>query len=149
MSDGQHTLLQHFRQIVSLASISYTFATLHTIQYSLCDHKTDDTTSSMVQSAPDASTATSSNNNASTTGNSNKNSTSSGRWSPNEIQLLLNYVEAHCVLTTPRGLNLKKSDFTKAHETIKTKTAAQCHYKWGNVSIFIIQLVVLIDYLLS
>ena len=37
---------------------------------------------------------------------------------------------------TSRGTNLKKSDFNKAHDTVKLKDAAQCHYKWGHVSTF-------------
>jgi hypothetical protein len=35
--DG-HTLIQHFRHIISFASLAYTFTTLHTIQYSMRDH---------------------------------------------------------------------------------------------------------------
>jgi hypothetical protein len=33
---------------------------------------------------------------------------------------------------------MKKSEFNKAHDTVKSKDAAQCHYKWGHVDIFII-----------
>jgi hypothetical protein len=53
----------------------------------------------------------------------------SGRWTTAEINLLLDYVEANCVLTTARGLNLKKSQFNKTRDTVKTKDANQCHYK--------------------
>ena len=65
-------------------------------------------------------------------------STTSGWWTDQEIKLLLDYVEANCSLNTASGLNLKKSAFTKAHAMVKTKDAKQCHYKWGNVCIIII-----------
>ncbi|KAF8221168.1 hypothetical protein L208DRAFT_1329698, partial [Tricholoma matsutake] len=68
--------------------------------------------------------------NISTSENSEK---SSGRWTESEITLLLDYVEANCVLTTPQGLNLKKSEFNKACATVKSKDASQCHYKWGHL----------------
>jgi hypothetical protein len=55
-----------------------------------------------------------------------------------EIHLLLDYVEANCVLTTVRGLNLKKVHFNKARDMVKTKDAGQCHYKWGHVHLFFI-----------
>jgi hypothetical protein len=63
---------------------------------------------------------------------------SSKQWTEHEIDLLLQYVEQNCILTTPRGLNLKKTDFNRASNMIKTKDAGQCKYKWGSVSIFII-----------
>jgi hypothetical protein len=61
-----------------------------------------------------------------------------GWWTEQEINLLLNYVEENCILTTARGLNMKKSEFNKARDMVKSKNAAQCHYKWGHVDIFII-----------
>jgi hypothetical protein len=64
----------------------------------------------------------------------------SSRWTESEITLLLDYVEAKCVLMTARGLNLKKSEFNKARTMVKSKDAAQCHYKWGHVRIFVINL---------
>jgi hypothetical protein len=51
---------------------------------------------------------------------------------------MFNYVKENCILTTARGLNIKKSEFDKARDTVKSKDAAQCHYKWGHVDIFII-----------
>ena len=62
----------------------------------------------------------------------------SGRWTKNKIKLLLDYVEGNCTLMTARGLNLKKSEFNKAHAMVKSKDAGQCHYKWGHVRIVII-----------
>jgi hypothetical protein len=62
----------------------------------------------------------------------------SGRWTDDEVKLLLNYVEAKCTLTTARGLNLKKSQFNEACEWVKTKDAGQCHYKWGHVGVSVI-----------
>ena len=66
----------------------------------------------------------------STSGNIEK---TSGRWTESKIALLLDYVEANCVLMTARGLSLKKSEFNKARAMVKSKDAAQCHYKWGHV----------------
>ena len=34
----KHTLLQRFHYITSLASLAYTFTTLHTLQYAMRDH---------------------------------------------------------------------------------------------------------------
>jgi hypothetical protein len=99
----------------------------------MCSHEDDNpapdnTTSTTTQNTPDdASIAASS------------NITSSGRWSSDEIWLLLAYVEANCVFTAAKGINLKKSEFNKARDTVKTKTASQCHYKWGRVSVFFYQ----------
>jgi hypothetical protein len=88
----------------------------------------DNTTSTTTQNTPnDASIAASS------------NITSSGRWSSDEIWLLLAYVKANCVFTAAKGINLKKSEFNKARDTVKSKTASQCHYKWGRVSVFFYQ----------
>lgn len=61
-----------------------------------------------------------------------------GGLTEHEVKLLLDYVEANCTLTTGRGLNLKKSEFSKARATIKSKDVNQCHYKWGHVCIFFI-----------
>ena len=69
------------------------------------------------------------------TGSSEK---TSGRWTDDEIKLLLHYVGTKCTLTTARGLNLKKSQFNGAREMVKTKDAGQCHYKWGHVRVFVI-----------
>ena len=59
----------------------------------------------------------------------------SGRWTDQEIFLLLDYVEKNSILTTARGLNLKKSEFNKACDVVKSKDPGQCHYKWNHVSI--------------
>jgi hypothetical protein len=40
------SLRQHFNQILSLASIAYTFTTLHTIEYSMADHEGNNTETS-------------------------------------------------------------------------------------------------------
>ena len=119
------------RQQVSLA---YTFTAIHTLQYSMHDHDNDTTTTrnpedneSMVSSSIPAA--------ASTTGSVEK---TSRRWTDDEVKLLLGYVEANCILTTARGFNLKKSDFNKARNTVKTKDPSQCHYKWGHVHISVI-----------
>ena len=69
-------------------------------------------------------------NPADTSSNSGK---ANGRWTDQEISLLLDYIEENCSLHTPRGLNLKKSQFNKARDTVKSKDASQCHYKWGHV----------------
>jgi hypothetical protein len=58
-------------------------------------------------------------------------------WTDHEITLLLDYIEASCVLNTTRGLTLKKSEFNKAHNTVKSKDPSQCHYKWGHVRVLL------------
>ena len=135
MSDTRRALIRNFRQILSIASVAYTFTSLHTLQYAMRSHEDDnpvpDNTidnSTMTQNTPDDASITAS-----------SNVPSSGRWSSDEIWLLLAYVEANCVFTAAKGINLKKSEFNKARETVKTKTAGQCHYKWGHVSVFFYQ----------
>jgi len=93
------------------------------------DANDDNVTTTPSQNTPSIAASSSSNINATST---------SGRWSPDEIQLLLDYVEANCVFTAAKGINLKKSEFKGAHDVVKTKTATQCHYKWGHVSVFVI-----------
>ena len=120
-----------FRQIISLASLAYTFTSIHAIQYSMqansMDSNDDDLTlrfaSTSTHGAPQAQAAAA----------ASASEKTSGRWTDSEVHLLLDYVEANCILTTPRGLNLKKTDFKKAHDMVKSKDAAQCHYKWGHV----------------
>ena len=43
---------------------------------------------------------------------------SNSRWTEHEVKLLLDYDEANCTLTTGRGLNLKKLEFSKARAMI-------------------------------
>ena len=131
-----HTLIRQFRHVVSLASLACVFSGIHTIQYSLLDHDMMDdiedcnlqenhsTSHSGFTSTPGTS------NPADTSGNSGK---PSGYWTDQEITLLLDYVKTHCSLDTPRGLNSKKTQFNKAQDTVKSKDASQCHYKWGHV----------------
>ena len=147
----KHTPL--FRYITSLASLAYTFTVLHTIQYSMrkpASAETDNTpqdyesmnltnpsesscvTSTGTGTGTRDSLATTSMPLAETTASEKSNS----RWTEHEVKLLLDYVEANCTLTTGRGLNLKKSEFSKARAMIKSKDASQCHYKWGHVRIF-------------
>jgi hypothetical protein len=154
----RHTLLHRFRYITSLASLAYTFTTLHAIQYSMRDHddsfddihdnnnNTVNTTSTQATALsaqtpqdndstnPSAASA-STYDTPTTTSMSETIEKTSGRWTDNEIRLLLDYVEEQCTLTTARGLNLKKSDFNKARTTVKSKDASQCHYKWAHVCI--------------
>lgn len=139
----RHTLLQRFHSITSLASLAYTFTALHTIQYAMRDHNNDTTTTTQPPQLdhdltnPSASSSTAHYTLASTSTSENLDKTS-GWWTKNEIKLLLDYVEGNCILTTMRGLNLKKSEFNKAHDMVKSKDANQCHYKWNHVCIFII-----------
>ena len=49
---------------------------------------------------------------------------------------------------TSRGTNHKKSDFNKAHDAVKSKDAAQCHYKWGHVSTFTLNIIEHCSYVL-
>jgi len=102
------------------------------------DHDDNDiTTQDHDPSNHSASTSTH-NTQPATTSTSESIKKTSGRWTDNEIKLLLDYVESNCTLTTARGLTLKKSEFNKAHATVKSKDAMQCHYKWGQVRILII-----------
>jgi hypothetical protein len=138
----RHSLIRHFRQILSLASLAYIFTSIHAIQYSMRDHSDDNDTALNPQDTDSTHfSASSSAHNipqAATTSNTEISEKTSGRWSNNEIMLLLDYVEENCTLTTARGLNLKKSDFNKARNTVKTKDSSQCHYKWGHVRAFLI-----------
>ena len=139
-----HTLAKQFRHVVSLASLAFIFSSIHALQYSLLDY---DATmeNSENQTSPQDNASTSHLNFTSTpshdTSTSNPADTSSssvkGRWTDQEINQLLTYVEAHCPLNTSRGISLKKTHFNKAHTFIKTKDASQCEYKWGNVCISI------------
>jgi hypothetical protein len=102
------------------------------------DYENDTTTQSPQldhdSTHPSASSSTANDTPATTSTSENLDKTS-GRWTENEIKLLLDYVEENCTLTTARGLNLKKSEFNQAHATVKSKDANQCHYKWGHVHI--------------
>jgi PKD repeat protein len=128
-SEGQ-SLIQRFRYILSIASLAYTFTILHAIQYSMQDHDDNDSTTQN----PDLtqySASSSTHDTPATTSTAGTAEKTTGRWTDQEIDLLLNYVEGNCILTTARGITLKKSDFNKAHDMVKTKDATQCHYKWG------------------
>jgi hypothetical protein len=139
-------LIQRFHHILSLASLAYTFTILHTIQYSMRGHESpdndnNDPTAQTVGASDSTSYSASSTVDtplpttvtASTSENIEK---PSGQWTDNKVRLLLDYVEANCTLTTMQGLNMKKSQFSKVHATVKTKDASQCHYKWNHVRIF-------------
>ena len=150
--------LRQFRNAVSLASIAYIFSAIHAIQFSLRNLNTDynsDSDSDMdtgntedPSHSQDASrsefTPTFSNPADVSTSNPGK-ATAGGSWTDQEISLLLDYVEANCPLTTSRGFSLKKSHFNKARETVKSKDASQCHYKWGHVGNYVDYVVYLID----
>ena len=141
-----HTLRQQFCNVVSLASLAYIFSGIHAIQYSLLDHNMDDydiedhTAANLQQNASTSHsdfTSTHDTSNPANTSTSNSGKML-GRWTDQEITLLLDYVEAHCPFNTLRGINLKKTQFNKARDTVKTKDSSQCHYKWGHVRIHII-----------
>ena len=138
--DTRHTLLQRFHHIISLASLAYTFTTLHAIQYSMRDHDYNNNTTAQTQQHYDSTNHSASTYDTPTTTSTSgtiEKSTGNNRWTENEVKLLLDYVEENCTLTTARGLNLKKSEFNKAREMVKSKDAGQCHYKWGHVRIII------------
>jgi hypothetical protein len=127
------SLVQHFRFILSLASLAYTFTVIHAIQYTMENH--DDSTTQNLQDHVSI-TLSSTNDTLATT--STSGTEKAKRWTEHEINLLLNYVEQNCILSTTRGLNLKKASFNGASDMIKTRDASQCHYKWNNVGIFVI-----------
>ena len=62
-----------------------------------------------------------------TTSTSENIEKTNSRWTEHEVNLLLDYIETNCILTTARGLNLKKSEFNKAQAIVKPKDASQCH----------------------
>lgn len=133
-------LVQRFRYIISLASLAYTFTILHALQYSMQDRHDDDNNSTTQAQNPqleahDSTHHSATHNTLATTSTSGTAEKTSGRWTEQEINLLLSYVEENCVLTSAKGLSLKKSEFNRAREIVKSKDAAQCHYKWGHVSI--------------
>ena len=142
---GAHTLTRQFRHVASLASLAYIFSGIHALQYSLLasDYNSDmddnsedhNQQESALTSNLDLTSAHDTSNHADTSSNSGR---ASGRWTDQEINLLLDYVEAHCHLNMSRGLSLKRSQFNKARDMIKSKDASQCHYKWGHVRIHII-----------
>ena len=140
MDTTRHTLLQRFHQIISLASLAYTFTTLHTIQYSMRDHNYNNNTAQTQQDHNSMNLSASTYDTPPATGTSEtiKKSTGSSRWTETEIKLLLDYVKENCTLTTARGLNLKKSGFNKACEIVKSKDTSQCHHKWSHVCIILI-----------
>lgn len=132
------SLAQRFRFIVSLASLAYTFTVLHAVQYSM--RISDDSTAQNLQN-PDSthssalsSGTSASHNTLATTSMTGTAEKTTGRWTEDEVNLLLDYVEQNAILTTARGLTLKKSEFNRVRDKIKSKDAGQCHYKWGNVS---------------
>jgi hypothetical protein len=122
--DNRHSLTEPFRNIITLASLAYTFTTIHTLQYYMRNLNNDTNAPNLLDNE---SIALSSVQNApAATGIVEK---TSGRWRDSEIKLLLHYVETKCTLTTASGLSLKKSQFNGAHEIVKTKNRDQCHCK--------------------
>ena len=140
MNTTRHTLLQRFHQIISLASLAYTFTTLHTIEYSMQDHNYNNNTAQTQQDHNSTNLSAFTHDTPPTTGTSEtiKKSTGSSQWTENEIKLLLDYVKENCTLMTAQCLNLKKLEFNKAHEIVKLKDVSQCYYKWSHVCIILI-----------
>jgi len=135
----QHSLIQHFHHIISVASLTYTFTTLHTIQYLMWDHDHNTTAEPTEDHVLTNISALSSTHDTPTTTSASENiENTSSQWTEDEIHLLLDFVKANCILMTARGLNLKKSEFNKARATVKSKDANQCHYKWSHVCILLI-----------
>lgn len=140
--DAHRSLIQCFREIISLASLAYAFSSIHAIQYSMLDHNmdtTDDTDDQNLQdndmASHSGSTSTGTHNPPTIPNTSSSSEKTSGRWTDDEIHLLLDYVSVNCTLNTPRGLSLKKSEFNKARNIVKSKDPSQCHYKWNHVRV--------------
>ena len=127
-------LVQQFRSIILLASLAYTFTNLHAIQYSMQNHDDSAESTTQNQQDNDSSALLSTRDTLATTSTTETAEKASGRWTDQEVYLLLDFVEQNSILTTARGLNLKKSEFNRARDKVKSKDAAQCHYKWGRVS---------------
>lgn len=129
------TLLRQFRQAVSLASLAFVFSAIHAIQYSLLDSDYDMEDHPQETSHSDTSTHADTSNPAADTSSNSEKASASGRWTDQEISRLLDYVEANCPTNASNGVSLKKTHFNKASDTVKSKNASQCHYKWGHVCI--------------
>jgi hypothetical protein len=130
----QDTLLQHFHYIISLASLACTFTTLHTIQYSMRDHDNDNNITGPQDHDSINLTASSSTHDTPATTSTLENVEKTSWWTEDEVNRLLDYIKANCILTTAQGTNMKKSEFNKAQAVVKLKNVAQCHYKWGHIS---------------
>jgi hypothetical protein len=120
-------LIQHFHHVISFASLTYTFTTLHTIQYSMQDHCDSNKMTAQDHNSTNFSTSSSTRDTPASVSTSENIEKTSGRWTESEVVLLLDYVKENCVLMTARGLSLKKSEFNKACAMVKSKDAAQCH----------------------
>ena len=137
----QHAFLQYFQYIISLASLACTFTTLYMIQYSMRDHNNNNNNTStgpQNHDLIDLSASASNYDTPDTTSISKNTEKTNSWWTENEINLLLDYIEANCILTTAWDTNMKKSKFNKTWAIVKSKNATQCHYKWGHVSFYVI-----------
>lgn len=141
------SLIKQFRQIISFASLAYTFTTLHTLQYYSMPDSNVDAQTTEDHDPTNFSASSSTHDTPASTENIEKAS-ASNRWTDKEVSLLLDYVEANCVLKTAQGLTLRKSEFNKARATVKSKVANQCHYKWNHVRIVLSTNFFIIDHLL-
>ena len=132
MDTPSHSLMCQFCHVVSLASLAYIFSGIHALQYSLnqLDYDTMDDNhadNQLEENAPSTSHLDLTQAGASTPSHDtsypvdagNLKASANGCWTDQEITLLLDYVEANCSLS--RGLNLKKSQFNKACDTVKSK----------------------------
>ena len=84
----KHTLLQWFCYITSLASLAYTFTTLHTLQYAMTDHDNNTQLPQPDHDLMDPSASSSAAHDTPTTSTSEKLEKTSGQWTKNKIKLL-------------------------------------------------------------
>lgn len=98
---------------ISLASLACTFTTLHMIQYSMRDHNNNNnnntSTGPQNHDLIDLSASASNYDTPNTTSISKNTKKTNSWWTENKINLLLDYIEANCILTTAWGTNMKKS----------------------------------------
>jgi hypothetical protein len=102
------------------------------------DHDDDDNSITQNQDSTHQSASSSTRDTLATSSTTGTSEKTRSKWTDQEISLLLDYVEKNIILTTARGLNLKKSEFNQARNFVKTKDAGQCAYKWGHVRLFLI-----------
>lgn len=141
LMDRRHPapLIQSVGNILSLASLAYTFTALHSVRYFMHHHNSQ-LTAAHIPQPEDNNTAARNDNTSLLTYNvedtSKEDSKSITRWTPAETQLLIEYVATNCVLIPSKGLSLTRKQFFKAPEIVKTRDSAQCHRKWTSVRVF-------------
>ena len=102
-----HSLIEHFCQIILLASLAYIFTTIHTIQYLMRNHIEDIDSTALNPDSTHYSASSSTHNlpqPAATTSHTESSEKTSGRWSNNEIVLSSVWKSGPVPVFDPKGL---------------------------------------------